>query len=503
MKILVADDEFFARKAIVQMIRDWDRQADVLEAEDGSSALQALETDRPDVLLTDIRMPGMDGIQLAAHIYHRDPQMSVVIISGFDEFPYAQEAIRYKVENYLLKPIDRQELYPLLDQLKARIAAKQEEAKEHALAAGFYGEIDPRHSPLAADIEGRCYRTIVFWLHPGQYEALALLFKEMFKRQRRHHVVMSDRHHPHLLLAWVCGSETGLAYESIRIVCDSLNDQLRRETGKPCLAMGASARFSELGRLAESYKAAKLAALQSFAASTRTVVCSESIRKTFRYDADLIHEWSLAFQRKMAMHQAEEAADMIRSWLKRFSECQYSAYMLQDWFAATVNVMNTLIGRSSHEVEASFIEQRSLFDYCSLQHLEEGLTGWVHAVCELLKQKEAKFDLVENIKKDVEIHYASRITLEELAKHKYFVDPSYLSRLFKRKSGMGFASYLLSVRMEKARQMLESGSGLSVSDVASAVGFNDDSYFIQMYKKYFGETPGKSRNSKPVVSDND
>lgn len=115
MRILVADDEFFARKAILQMIHDWDGSVRVIEAEDGTAAQNVIDEALPDLVITDIRMPGMDGIQLAAYIRKNHPSMPVTIISGYEDFTYAREAIQYKVENYLLKPVDRQELNSFAD----------------------------------------------------------------------------------------------------------------------------------------------------------------------------------------------------------------------------------------------------------------------------------------------------------------------------------------------------------------------------------------------------
>lgn len=499
MRILVADDEFFARKAIVQMIRDWDESAAVMEAENGSDALKIIDEEIPDLVMTDIRMPGIDGIRLAAHVREQHPSMLVTIISGYDDFTYAREAIQYKVEHYLLKPVDRQELNPLLDQLKLRAAERRENSLEMAVAACFYGEFDTGRLPLEAALGSGSYQTVVFQHRPSRSKELAAFAKETFRKNNLEALMLTDKFQPQLQIAWV-RSETNQEEHplgGLHSICDKINRKLEHAAGEACAAIGASSAFKDLRQLDVSLREAKLAALQSFVRGHRKTVGIGQIVKDYHYDAALIQEWTGAFGRRAANYQISEMAGMIRSWLEDTASKRFSVYMVQDWLAATVNIINTLIGSADHEASPIYLEQRTLFEFGTMREACEELIAKLEKVIGQLKSGEAQGDMVQDIKNFVEVHYKNRIVLEELAKHRYYVDPSYLSRLFKRKCGTGFTQYLLSVRMEKAKKLLETSPlELSVAEVASEVGFNDYSYFIQMYKKFYGATPGKVKNEK-------
>lgn len=136
MRILVVDDEYFSRKALVQIVQDWNPQAHVYEAEDGQEAIEQLHNVNPHLVLSDIRMPILDGIGLAAYIHEHHEDTINIIISGYDDFKYAQQAIRYKVEHYLLKPVDKEHIWSLLKQYSHQTELSSE--KEWKRASPLY-----------------------------------------------------------------------------------------------------------------------------------------------------------------------------------------------------------------------------------------------------------------------------------------------------------------------------------------------------------------------------
>jgi len=495
MKIIVADDEFFARKAIAQMISDWDDSIEIIEAEDGLSALEAVEKIHPALLLTDIRMPGMDGIRLAAEIHERGLNALVAIISGFDDFAYAQQAIEHKVENYLLKPVDRQELFPLLGKWKGRLIRSREAEREAALADVVCGEGEPGASAKIAAEPGLYFQVAAIRTASGRLDATARSVREWIAKRCADGLAVPDKHQEGLLVVWACYRNEAMdESDGLRFMLETYVRPAERESGGAVAAIGISGLFAEPGRLEEAYKQAKEAALQSALTESGRTVSGAEMAARFPYDAKLLREWTEAFRRKADNLQTREATEMIRQWLADAKSRSYSVYLLQDWFATTVNILNALVGRVPQVPEPGFIEWRGLFEYDSIEALGEDLIVRLAEIAARLKESESKGDIIDNLKDYVDENYKSRILLEDLAANKYFVDPSYLSRLFKRKSGMGFAQYLLVVRMEKAKRMLENDAELSVADVASEVGFNDYSYFIQTYKKVYGETPGKFRS---------
>jgi len=508
MNIVIADDEYYARKAIVQMVADWDAAAVLWEAEDGTEALALIETHRPDLVLTDIRMPGLDGIQLAAHVQQHYPETLVAIISGFDDFAYAQEAIRYKVEHYMLKPMNRQELYPLLERMRDTTKQSRSAAAEIALAAALYNKdivpITQLHAAFGANDQAS-YRTAAMIIPAHNRDLLRRAADEVLKGRGYQAIVMNDRRREHILiisLFQLRGSPADqkfslkLIFEEISAKFSEALDDAQLRTAVAIAASGISSTHMDYSELSESFREAKLALTQSMMQQKHQLSFHEDTTGEAKYNASTIHEWIEIFGRRLARQQATEASAMVSEWLKEAAAKHFSAYMLQDWYASTVRAINTLIERAyEHSTADLFMEQQSLLDFYSIEQAGDALIDRLVAASEQLKRSEERTDIVASIKEFVDAHYPTRIQLEELAKDKYFVDPGYLSRLFKRKSGMKFSAYLLNVRMEKARQLLEKAPDLPVSEVAAEVGFNDYSYFIQTYKKVYGETPGKFRSN--------
>ena len=131
MRIIVADDEYFARRAIVKMIREFSPEAEIcLEAEAGREIMDFLEKNPADVIFTDIRMPDGDGLEVSEFVQRNYPDVSVVIISGYADFEYASAAIRYGVEDYLTKPVQKEKLLETLDRIRRKRKARKRMVEE-------------------------------------------------------------------------------------------------------------------------------------------------------------------------------------------------------------------------------------------------------------------------------------------------------------------------------------------------------------------------------------
>ena len=148
MNILLVDDEPFVRASMARIIANVEPNHAVREAEDGEEALQALEAERSDLVITDIRMPAVNGLELAKRIRERWPDIDVVMLTGHADFEYAQEAIRYHVTEYLLKPVS-------LDHMR-RVIAQAEERLRERKAAEAVGKLRTK-SLLEKRVHDLCY----------------------------------------------------------------------------------------------------------------------------------------------------------------------------------------------------------------------------------------------------------------------------------------------------------------------------------------------------------
>lgn len=223
-KVLIVDDEVAIRNGIAKLIPFDELGIQLMGyAGSGEQALAAVREEKPDILLTDIKMPGMDGLKLIAELSGRHPEMRFVILSGYDDFGYAREALRYRVDNYLLKPIDRDELIQTLsgiveqlDRLKSARRAQHDRFMEHLLWRLFRrqmdeGELSERLHYLGVDERGASqYRVLMCPLPEQDFEPSAMEIVESAHRRGSAgwHMLYWERS----VLIWVSRAEQADAF---------------------------------------------------------------------------------------------------------------------------------------------------------------------------------------------------------------------------------------------------------------------------------------------------
>lgn len=497
MRILVVDDEYFSRKALVQIIQDWNPQAHVYEAEDGQEAIEQLQNVSPHLVLSDIRMPILDGIGLAAYIHEHHADTINIIISGYDDFKYAQQAIRYKVEHYLLKPVDKEHIWSLLEQYRHQTELSSEKRMEEGFAALLYEGTTSKLDPVDMDDIGG-YAIAIVRVNADYKEPIKQLIKKTLLACSLRFVAIVDRRYSDMFLVWMYelnpGSAAGAAVnqEGLKhIIRDALH------MGECHVCVGISGVHTDIKELTACYKEAKSVLLYRLISGDNRIYDAEyaAMNRPFNYGA--IDEWISGLYHKLVKYQTKEAVETLSHFFANVVQLTLSVNVLHDMCAKVTTMLNSVIELTNTRSDAAeaYLEQIDLHEVDAIQDIIDEFTQVMIRLGERLAQNRAKTGMIEDIQYYVQHHYQQDIMLEDLAKTMYYTDPTYLSRLFKKKTGMRFSQFLLSVRMQNAKAMLENDTSLSISEVSSAVGFNDYSYFIQMYKKCYGETPGKYKSS--------
>jgi len=482
MKVLVVDDEFYARKSLIQVIRQWDSSVTVVEAQNGEEAWGFIKADPPHLVLSDIRMPRVDGLTLARQMYQAFPSIMNVIVSGYDDFSYAQQAIQYKVSNYLLKPVGRDELVALLDRCKSMTNKNMESQQEEQLEESIFGETSASIETSSAITEVAVIRTIA-----GGLDSIKMILEANLSRHNWSVNCIKDRFHSDLIIAWMHGSSPlpNQVWHDIAADYNELNDGH--------LKLGISGGYLHPDEMKNAYGKAKTALLHRFIEGENVVYAYDVVLQTEDYDFDYINQMASHFYQKLFRYHREEALVLTRQVING-APSVYGLYDICSKLTTTINAMiewTNQRGASLTPINVPF----DLHHYRDREHLISYLSDWVLMISHALNDSRVKMNVAEDLKMYVLQHYQNDIILEDLAHNIYFTDPSTLSRQFKKYSGVTFTQYLLSVRMNSAKLLLESGSSLNVSEVARMVGYNDYSHFIQTYKKHFGETPGRVRNN--------
>ncbi|WP_207910971.1 response regulator [Paenibacillus albiflavus] len=498
MNILVVEDEFYTRKALVQLILDWNSASKVFEAEDGLEALEMMDTCKPDLVFSDIRMPRIDGLELLALIREKYPSVVSVIISGYDDFIYAQQAIRFKAEQYLLKPVERQEMVALLNRISEHKVSSAEIWLEERLAACLYEEQSfASESNEFGSIDA--YTTAVLRADGLQRDIVKQIARRMLSMRGIPFVLSNDRRHSDMVILWMYATDASKD-NHLRDRQQILQDviQAYAETAGGVLSIGLSTVKRDVRELAKSYIEAKHAVLYRLIMGNNIVFDASDMGAVTPYNHEWMNNWITQIDHKVINNRFGDAASLVRKLIAEVSEVRLSVHALYDMCAKITAILNSFIESENKRTGElmPYVEQIDLHQYDSTDEIADKLANLMESAASKLASSSSKFDITEDMKLYVQQHFHQEIILEDLAKNKYFTDPSYLSRLFKNKVGTSFSQYLLSYRMNKAKSLLESDFILSVSDVASAVGYSDYSYFIQMYKKHFGATPGKVKRQK-------
>lgn len=522
LKVVIADDEERVCR-LVQVLADWDALGMEVAgtASNGLEALELVKQIRPDILITDIRMPGCYGLELIQHAKETLPQLEIVIISGYAHFEYAQSAIKHGVGDYLLKPIQKGELMATLKKLGDRCRARQAEGEQ---AAHRYSQEDRTRlqNRLIQDLAERRLRAptaqvleqeYCFCVQPGLLQIMLLKLdydlaqfsaasvgviwekaKKIFApilQPMCHNVVFYCRD------AWGCAI---LNYDPARREAlrgrlrEGLNQLVAQQAlfGAVECSLGLSTptdqpedlpqRFAEVndvmcerlldgsGRLLEGRP-------------SPSDLAGENLLERYGRNVELLLDTLEQPQARQAVDQLQESALAVPGVRGReLLELVRSAGQL---FALRID------GEDARQETEQF-EKRCL--QCSrAQDLFTCLKDFQQNLLErTLRRRERESQRPIRVAKQyVQSHYSQNITLEDVCAATGF-SVSYFSALFKKETGEGFAKYLTRVRMERAKELLQE-TNLSVAEICTRVGYGDLKHFNQTFKKVTNLSPGQYR----------
>lgn len=497
MRFIIADDVFYARKAIEKMVMEWDAQSRVvLSCDNGVRVLKALEQETVDVLILDIKMPGMDGLQVSEIVRKEYPHIKTLLVTGYAEFEYARNALKNGVFRYLLKPLKKEELYGALDELRALLGSYAERRQPDGDAQrmmnsyrmmGFLSGgvgIEPRY-PLPEDVLQRGYVTSVVLCPEITDAQLSSVAEEIISEEV---FIYGDMLHGHRWLLLICNGED-LPIDKFQAVCmekmELLTQEIPRRYAQVC-NVGAAPASKCVAEMPECYLKAKRAlSLRLIQKRERVFLFSDSGK-----DKPVLSKEDIRMIRtKLQAHKTDEVEKMLEkkiAMLPRLSLCQ-AEQIYHDFFSIALSLRMER-GQSGE----GKLAPRQLWDFNTSKQVTQYLENLIYGEQDV--KEEGEWDIISEIKEFLHENYYCEISLNELATTKYFMNPNYLSRLFKNQVGMGFSKYLLRLRMEKARDLI-SQDDLNINEVAAMVGYASTSYFIGNFKKYYGETPGNLSNA--------
>lgn len=519
-RVLLVDDEEDIREGISRKM-DWLRLGFSLvgEAANGQDALELAESLRPDVILTDIKMPFMDGLELCRILTDRLPAARFVVFSGFDAFEYAKQAIQMNVVEYILKPINADELSAVLRRLKDQLDRERAERRNVELLRSRYtenlpvlrelfyanlldGHIEPgtereRAVRLDIDLQGEEWAVGLAYIGSDRRDALSTLSVQKLLEES----LTADRCRLTLYNDWVAVivslTESFTIYDLIRVldrVCtlaaSYLGLTLTVGVGAPCKELSGMARSAAEARTALEYRSmvgrGQVIYIGDLEPNGGQVLTFE--------EAD---ERTLTAAVRLGSEQ--EVRDAAAALAGKIREANPSAGQYNLFLMELVTHLMKMTRRSGVGVEEVFGTGFSLpIQDSALPSLEE-LEGWcaerylrLHTLIRR-RQTDSAGQTVEAAKEYIRQHYAeSDLSVEKLCAYLH-LSSTYFSTLFKRETGTSFTAYVTTVRMEAAAEAIR-GTEEKTYLIAQRCGYEDPNYFSYVFKRHFGVTPTKYRS---------
>ncbi|MBB6479217.1 response regulator [Spirochaeta isovalerica] len=527
--VFLVDDEIVLREGIRSNIH-WDETPFNLvgEAPDGEMALSMIKELKPDILITDIRMPFLDGLELARIIRKEQPWVKIIILSGHDEFRYAREAISIGVEEYLLKPFSSAELLEILHKVAASIEEEKEQivslenlrnqvlsSKEifrdrwlRELAAGLVspaGAIEEARDLGIELISGAYAVAIVKVKAPeGRKKELpsARLFLKSHLSKRADVIFFSERPGRHVLI--VKESKEESVEETAYSLAQGLKSEVTKQTGCP-VSIGIGRAVKRIGEIPLSYEEADRVS-RFMGERGQQLILGAGDMDSSSGEISLLPPESCRIAGRLKYAAAGEIDVIMEEYLSLFGDSEsyspfFSNYLLGDIIIASTAIIGEL-GGDVHEVIPSFLLREKLNNMISSRE------SFILHVRDLIEKvlafrdsqgKGKHYEMIRKANEYIDSHFADPdICLHSVAEH-VNASPNHFSTVYSQETGRSFIEYLTSVRIGKAKYLLRN-TELRSSDIAYEAGFNDPHYFSFIFKKNVGLSPRDFRSEKIVHS---
>ena len=538
LKVFLVEDESIVREGLKKNI-PWQEYGYQFmgEASDGEMALPMIRKIRPDVLITDIKMPFMDGLALSQIVTQEIPDIRIIIISGYDDFEYAQRAIRVGVEQYLLKPITRGGLRKVLLEIREKIETEKEqknyletfqnEMKEYEdysrrsfLEKVFGGvlsvqQIYEEAAKLSLELDAPCYNLVLLSLQTKHRNPeIAVREPEGINQVREALLRFFMRFPEYLAFRWNI-SLYGILIKGETERMEELEQRCISNIEKICKEEEFSMEwYAAIGRpverlslLPECYtKVNHILAHRFFNPQQHILTEKDAVEFLPGKDTKSFESVDSAkvnpeiIQGFLGEGKQEEIEDFVNGYLAGVKDALESRlfrdYLLLNVRFTTVNYME-MLGISKEELLAEddnekvrevSVNSRDIYDYIQ-ELLERAL---------ILRDRESENQGKKVLKKGLE-YIEENFSEDTLSLNGVAgaigVSGNYFSSVFSQEMQMTFIEYVTKKRMDKAKKLLRQ-SEMHSGDIAAEVGYKDPHYFSFVFKKTVGCTPREYRNGK-------
>ena len=522
-KVLLVDDESMILRGMEEGISWKDFGFEVIgTASNGQEAWEMIQNERPDVLISDIRMPFMNGLELVKTLNENYIKMKVILVSGYDDFEYAQTAIRYGVQEYLLKPISMPQMEKLLKRMHQEITTEIEEKNNQSYFQQMYQENLPilRERFLIELMEGqipeeriekRLKSLKIDFNWKNCVVAVLQLVKEEEDAEMKYFSISKVVHEifegftPHMIFR---------AYEKIVLVAH-VEEQGKVQSVLKCLneANVLGKRFLQcsfycgVGNMANgisqvdrSYKNAVSALEYSVVSKDEPVIFIQDIESPIENDIDFSDELFIK-ELNLAVKMSDERK--IQEETDRFFQAMERCKMNFEEYQTRVMELCFTFTKTARQygLEEKYSNARYLMTEIFSMHTGEQLKRWflehIHYLADAVNQKRLDNNelLAQKAKEYIDTQFhRSDLSVETLCDYLH-ISPSHFSNIFKKVHGINFINYLTNKRIEEAMVLLKT-TDYKTKVISEMVGYPESNYFSYVFKKCTNISPANFRKQE-------
>ncbi|MGP7817417.1 response regulator transcription factor [Niallia sp. 01092] len=524
-KVLIIDDEVQIRKGLRMKVNWVDLGLEILgEASNGLEALSLLERQSVDIVVTDVKMPVMDGIEFVKHCHQNYPTVKIIVLSGYNEFEYARSAMREGVKHYLLKPVAPNELADALEKVRTELDeefTQRKEAEKIIKKAAVQKEAEQEQFLLQLVKEDWIERSLPFetikqlnlehfQLDKGLFQFISveirdsnknphkakelwmpfrMLCREIAKEHKQTYSFYDPQYRNMIHFVHLMKEDSENSQKSIvRKITHYVNTYMKLE-----VVIGVGKAVSHYKNMKNGYRSSLLSWSQSDIGLHSQIIDETVHKEMFKFTPDLEKK----IINSMESNKRKVFEEQVSTILGKSQTHSILSYFY---------VSNRLLFLLSSYVDKYGFEkklikqfiwncQQSIWELNSQNRVKDTLIQLGNAMMDQIHKTRVSVGvaIVDDVRFYLEEHYGEEISLTMLSEQ-FHINSAYLSELFKMHIGENFSDYLLHLRMTKAIDLLQDDQ-LKIIDVAQLVGFSNSGYFSTVFKKYFGQTPADFRKS--------
>jgi len=531
-KILLVDDDDLVREEIRDNIR-WNNFGFhfIGGCPDGREAVAAIDKDPPDVILTDICMPFLDGLELAKYVSEELPKTKVIILTGYDRFDYAQQAIKFNVNDFLLKPITPDELIKLLQKIKKELDLERsfdkdiEELKKKVneslpvFKERFLNklinkrmdesEIRNKISYFPLNFKFQNYLVLVLdmdnsdeiQVNHGEeyYDILSLRIYEICAQViDAHNIAYELFYNNDGYMTIILNYNVKRKIDEVKLL---ISENIRKSIEENCgctVTIGIGTECKKVTDIPLSYQKSLSALGYRFQFGCNQIISFEDMNKTNALQKVMELEWIKEIINALKTQNIHVTRDIIKKMIEDIKKSNFPIDKCYLYIQKLIVFIYTILEDLNIEEKIIFMEIENPFEYIKQIKTIEKIGEWLLKIADKINKSilEKKYDF-ELRKVDMAKQYINNtynkdeLTLSSICSH-LCMSKSKFSLIFKKYTGQTYIEYLTMVRLEKSRELLRT-TNMKSYEIADFVGFRDPHYFAYIFKKNVNMTPSRFR----------